>query len=104
MLLRLITCAIALPLLASHVANAHSWYPKECCDQDDCAPADTMTRDIRGDWEIIVGHRRIWVPQGFKMRPSPDNRIHICYRVDETSFPSAFCVFVPGQKLIAAHD
>ena len=79
-------------------AKPHSWYPKECCDDHDCVPADGMTKDERGDWEVRVGRKRIWVPHGFEMRPSKDHRIHICYRIDESSFPMPLCLFVPAQS------
>lgn len=85
-------------LVLTPAAQAHSWYPKECCDDHDCVPADGMTKDARGHWQVSVGRKRIWVPQGFQMRPSKDHRIHICYRVDETNFPMPFCLFVPAQS------
>jgi hypothetical protein len=88
-------CAILVGIGAAHVANAHSWYPKECCSNDDCMPADGISRDARGDTIVIVGRRRIWVPRGLVKRPSPDNRIHVCFGVDESNTLVAVCLFMP---------
>lgn len=88
-------------LLATSVtpeAQAHSWYPMECCSKRDCMPADRVERDARGDMQVTVGHRRIWVPQGFAVRPSVDNRIHICFHLDDHKFLMPLCLFMPAQS------
>lgn len=88
----ILLAALALP------AAAHSWYPRECCSNHDCTPADAIGIDQRGDTFVMVGQRRIWVPKGFASRPSQDHRIHICFRVDETNFPMPLCLFLPAES------
>lgn len=61
-------------------------------------PADQISTDARGDMLVIVGGLRIWVPNGFAVRPSPDHRVHICFREEgDLKFPMALCLFVPAQ-------
>jgi hypothetical protein len=84
-------------------ATAHSWYPRECCSNRDCMLADGIISDVRGDRVVLVGTRRIWIPSGFAARPSPDGRIHICFRVvagelDNSTFTMPICLFVPAQS------
>lgn len=90
---------LALALLAlTPAAQAHSWYPKECCSDHDCMPADGMSTDVRGDLSVHVGNRRVWVPKGFSIQPSRDNQIHICFHLDEHNFLMPLCLFVPAQS------
>lgn len=46
---------------SASLASAHSWYPKECCSDQDCMPADRIEVDSHGD-----------LPRGFALRPSHD--------------------------------
>jgi hypothetical protein len=61
-------------------------------------PADAMEPDDRGDWTVFVGDRRIWVPHGFAVRASPDDRIHICFRRDDFQFFMPLCLFLPAKS------
>lgn len=79
-------------------AMAHSWYPKECCSNRDCMPADRVERDARGDMQVAVGQHRIWVPQGFPIRSSLDERIHICFHLDDHKFLMPLCLFMPPKS------
>jgi hypothetical protein len=84
-------------------AAPHSWYPRECCSDRDCVPADGITSDARGDRVVLIGARRIWIPGGLIAGPSPDGRVHICYRVvagefDNSTFAMPICLFVPPQS------
>lgn len=76
---------------------AHSWYPRECCDDNDCTPADAISTDVRGDLSVHIGNRRVWVPKGFNIRPSRDDRIHVCFFIDEHNFLMPLCLFMPAQ-------
>jgi hypothetical protein len=81
------------------LSSAHSWYPKECCSNQDCMPADRIEVDARGDLRVIVGPLRIWVPRGFAVRPSLDRRIHICFREEkDLKFLMPLCLFVPAES------
>lgn len=83
-------------VLWSPAASAHSWYPSECCSNRDCMPADGIEVDVRGDLQVRVGTTRIWIPRGFATRASPDNRMHICYHIDDFTFAMPLCLFVPA--------
>lgn len=61
-------------------------------------PADGVETDTRGDTQVRIGSRRIWVPRGFAIRPSLDGRIHICFRADDFNFPMPLCLFMPAQS------
>lgn len=79
--------------------SAHSWYPKECCSDQDCMPADRIETDAHGDLRVIVGPLRIWVPRGFAIRPSLDRRIHICFREEkDPNFLMPLCLFLPAES------
>ena len=78
-------------------SDAHSWYPRECCSDHDCMPAESLYKDRHGDTIVIVGTNRIWVPRGFAARPSHDDQVHICFRENEFDF-KAICLFLPAQS------
>jgi hypothetical protein len=61
-------------------------------------PADELSTDARGDMQLVVGNRKIWVPQGFAVRASQDARIHICFHADEFNFLMPLCLFIPAQS------
>ena len=83
--------------------SAHEWYPKECCSARDCVQADQMLMDERGDRIVLIGGRRIWVSKYLSPRPSPDTRVHICFRevngeLDGALFPMTICLFTPAES------
>jgi hypothetical protein len=60
--------------------------------------ADGIFTDIGGNRIVTVGHRRVWIPPGFAVRPSPDNRIHVCLTDDVYGYQMPRCVFMPAQS------
>jgi hypothetical protein len=82
-------------LLAS--ARAHSWYPHDCCSNQDCMAADGIRTEADGDEQVTVGDVHIAIPRGFVWRPSADHRVHICFRTDETRIPVPVCLFLPSE-------
>jgi hypothetical protein len=84
-------------------AHPHSWYPKECCSNYDCVPADGIVVDGRGGKIALVGQTEIPIPDGFTARSSPDSRIHVCFRTTagaQYGGPDIllFCLFLPAQS------
>jgi hypothetical protein len=90
--------------LSGHApARAHSWYPKECCHDGDCAPVDSITRFVPaagGQALLIVTskHGTALVPEDFPVRESGDGRMHVCMvRSDTDPFSDigVVCLFAP---------
>ncbi len=79
--------AMIMLAVATYV-HAHDWYPMECCHQQDCAPVDSATSEMPPMVEgmslvppLMVVTTRFGsavVPYNFKMRQSPDGRMHAC--------------------------
>lgn len=66
----------ALAFAGASTAHAHSWYPWECCSDQDCYPV--TVKDVRATpqgW--YLEHERITIPYQ-NARPSPDGQFHIC--------------------------
>src|SRR5262245_37236955 len=91
--------AIAAPVPP---ASAHSWYPKDCCSDHDCMPADAIATNDKGETVVIVGQHRISIPRRFVARSSPDHRVHICFAVLEAEYSTPYalplCLFLPAQS------
>lgn len=95
-------------LFVSGSALAHSWYPKECCDDRDCAPVISKVLLENGDYEVTTKIGKALLPKNFKaFGASEDNAEHACmmptYMTDqwEEATPSNYnysliCYFVPG--------
>jgi len=59
-------------------AQAHSFYSKECCHDNDCAPVTRVENADNGRWMTTI-HGRVFVPWGFKpVYPAPDGALHLC--------------------------
>lgn len=86
----------ALSLALTSLAQAHSWYPTECCSGEDCHEADSVTELPDGNSKVQVGSDIVIVPRTLKRRMSPDGHYHVCYHKwsDSTVVP---CFFEPGQ-------
>ncbi len=75
-------------------AQAHDWYPLECCGSDDCAPADTVV--VRADGSYLVTSRGMSavIPADYsKWRKSPDGRVHVCIRRLRSGGEYLICAF-----------
>lgn len=47
-------------------AHAHSWYPKSCCSEADCAPVEKVEMAPGGRY-MTTKHGRVFVPDSFKL-------------------------------------
>lgn len=61
-------------------ANAHSWYPENCCSGQDCAEVLSAETLSNGDLRVTSIHGTTVVPKGFPRLPSQDKNEHICMR------------------------
>ena len=95
LLVLLLTVGVTWP------AGAHSWYPHECCSNQDCVAADAVETDGRGGRTVLVGQLQIPIPHGTMPRPSPDGRVHVCFQswaADQYGLPTfaLICLFLPA--------
>ena len=91
----------AMALLAQfRSAEAHSWYPPECCHEIDCAPVDEaiwVSRADGGPPQLLVTSKfgTAKIPRGFLPQQSKDSRMHVCMGYDDFGGKSVLCFFVP---------
>lgn len=90
---------VALAVAAAPTAYAHSWYPKECCSGEDCAPVEQIYRlggeGGAGRWVITSKHGKAILPLGLPPRDSQDGRTHVCMRYSPFGELEVICLFTP---------
>jgi hypothetical protein len=95
---------VALPVLLGTAAVApakgHDWYPKNCCNDMDCAPVESIVELVpagRGASQIFVTskHGTTTVPLNFPVRESKDSRMHVCMRRHDSGDMDLICLFMP---------
>lgn len=73
------------------LANAHSFYPTECCSGFDCEPINSdRVRETRSGYVVDEWH---FVPHGKELK-SIDGRYHACFPKAANSLR---CLFVPPR-------
>ncbi len=94
-LLRSALLAVLASALPVGAANAHSWYPWECCSENDCAPINVSeTPHERDGGFYLTDGRHISYRE---LKPSPDGKWHLC----EQKWPAnpaarkILCVYAP---------
>lgn len=61
------------------LAQAHDWYPPECCGQRDCGPADAVERRDDGSYRVVFRGKAVVIPSDYNQwKISPDGRVHVC--------------------------
>jgi hypothetical protein len=97
-MLPVIVAAAALAAGAG-IAQAHDWYPVECCHATDCAPVDAVGQFVPtggGIPQLVVTsrHGTAIVPQNVPRQASKDGRMHVCMRsLRGTMY--VLCIFIP---------
>src|SRR4051812_40878707 len=95
---------VALPALVGAAAlgpaKGHDWYPKDCCNDMDCAPVESIVQLVPaggGTSRIIVTskHGKAAVPLNFPVRDSKDSRMHVCMRRHDSGDMDLVCLFMP---------
>jgi hypothetical protein len=91
--MRHLVCVVIAAQLIVSVADAHSWYPKECCSDQDCQPVPCaeITRTHLGlKWRDHVFFAE------WQTHDSKDQFCHVCVKSYDGSMPYVpICVFVP---------
>ena len=86
--------ALASLLAVLPTAQAHDWYPLECCSDKDCAPADSVVRREDGSYLVTARGMSTVIPTDYsKWRRSPDGRIHVCIRKLRSGAEYLVCAF-----------
>ena len=78
-------------------AFAHSWYPWECCSDQDCAPIklNETPKEGNGGFTLMDGSGRFVAYKDIK--PSPDGQWHLCEQKwpDKLADRKILCVWAP---------
>jgi hypothetical protein len=87
-------------LLGTWPTPAHSWYPKECCNDNDCAPVVAFWRlmptgSVPPQLVVTSRHGTAVVPFDFPVRVSKDGRMYVCMRQNEFGTWDVMCLFMP---------
>jgi hypothetical protein len=89
-------CLAFVAVLWPTIVWSHSWYPKRCCDDHDCFPADRLERLADGTLLLARGRIVVRVTKSFPIEPSPGGRVHFCIW-DGGWGPEPRCVFLPAE-------
>lgn len=87
-------------MLKAFIFLAHSWYPQECCNQqEDCHVVELVKSDKEG-FTVKDGMIEVVVPKTFPHRNSHDGDYHLCY--DQAAWRiykdmRLYCFFIPGM-------
>lgn len=73
--------------LALRPADAHSWYPSNCCGDKDCYPVPCD--QIHSEGDALIWHNMSIAK--FKAQASPDGQCHVC----ATDF-GIICIYLGG--------
>jgi hypothetical protein len=93
-------------------AQAHDWYPADCCSGRDCAPVTKIEQiptakpagagaifgsatSLPSQLVITTEHGAVLVPENFPRRESHDGQWHACIRGTMFSPPVLICLFEP---------
>ena len=91
-----LVCLLAAALmLVSGAATAHSWYPKECCHDNDCRPVPCAELSYRD--KDVVWRKHVYF-NGPMIRESKNGDCHVCVQegLNASIIPYLpLCVFVP---------
>jgi hypothetical protein len=98
----LVTLSILATVVHFYSAPAvvHDWYPKECCNNRDCAPVENVTWSVptgEGVRQLVVTtkHGTATVPTGLPVRESKDGPMHVGIRQNEFGTWHVMCLFMP---------
>lgn len=83
-------------MLALSRAHAHSWYPPQCCNDNDCRKVDRIDTLPNGDLVMHFGSHEVAVPRSFEKQPSRDENAHVCVYRTISGRWAPRCVFLPG--------
>ena len=92
---KLICLLAAAFTLVTGAASAHSWYPQECCHDNDCQPVPCAELSYHD--KDVVWRKHIYF-SGPMIRESKDGSCHVCVKEGLSAGIIPYlplCVFVP---------
>src|SRR5262245_35964782 len=99
---RALTALLGLAVACALPAQAHDWYPKECCHDNDCAPVESIARSntLAASSElpttvVTTKHGTAMIPPNLQRRESKDNRMHACMNPGPMGKMQLICIFTP---------
>lgn len=91
----LFLAAAILMALIPVAAFSHSWYPWECCSNQDCWPTEGVTATAAG-WLIHTSGEVIpYDDSRIRTTPPEASGFHVCH-VGADPKARVLCLFVPG--------
>jgi hypothetical protein len=85
----------AVKHLIAALMLAHSWYPQECCHDNDCHPIPCEELKIDHRYNSVIWKDTVWFGT-HQIRSSQDQQCHICYMSYAGFVPYLpLCVFIP---------
>ena len=94
----LLLVIVALLLAVAKCAEAHSWYPQECCHDVDCHPVgcETLAENADGSVAYTDDIRHVtFVFEKHKVKASLDGKCHVCIHSSPFNVPvTPMCVFI----------
>ena len=95
MMPKLVCLLAAALMLVSGAANAHSWYPKECCHDKDCRPIPCAELTVTANGDVMW--KGVFYFSSPMLRDSLDGQCHVCVEGLNANIPYylPLCVFVP---------
>lgn len=63
--------------------RAHSWYPYECCSDNDCDLVTEAVFNPDGSILVTTKHGTMLFPPKFPIKGSPDGKMHACFTKDK---------------------
>jgi hypothetical protein len=88
-------CVLAAAVMLLNGRYWHSWYPKECCHNNDCRPVPCGELSFH-DKDVVWGKHLYF--SGPMIRESKDGNCHVCVKGGLTASIIPYlplCVFVP---------
>jgi hypothetical protein len=95
-ILAVLATVTAACVLAPIPSRAHSWYPPDCCNENDCKKVDGIETLSDGSQLFHFRGQQVIVPRGFPQMPSQDLHVHVCVYRTITGRWAPRCVFMPG--------
>jgi hypothetical protein len=91
----IVALLIALALVVSaKKARTHEWYDHDCCNIRDCRPVldSDVSENAKGVWKYLpTGATFANEPTFKRIRPSKDNRYHVCVSLNGAI---GYCIYI----------